>query len=320
VLAGVAETFSTELTMHLSFKYLLHRLIDYAGLFPPAALDMTSAVRNYAAYYSGEQAWMLGRFVVPVARLNEFRQAAAGLLPDGGWEGDDYWRLSALAGADLAADLETIASFNHHYATLPPPWAEGLAKIDTIEIKVNQPTEIERLMKLIPDKLTPYFEIPIADDPAELVKAIADVEARAKVRTGGVTPDALPSSHDLARFIATCAKADVPFKATAGLHHPLRSVNRLTYEPGSATALMHGFLNVFIAAGFAQFGLETELLVEILEEREPEAFVFDSGGVRWRGHDLVLAHLRNTRSLFAISFGSCSFAEPVEDLRRLGLL
>lgn len=306
--------------MHLSFKYLLHGLIDYAGLFPPAALDMTSAVRNYAAYYSSEQAWMLGRFVVPVARLDEFRQTAAGQLPDGGWEGDEYWRLSALAGADLAADLETIASFNHHYATLPPPWSEGLAKVDTIEIKANQPAEIERLMRLIPAKLTPYFEIPIAADPAALVKTIAEAEARAKVRTGGITPDAFPSSHDLARFIAACAQADVPFKATAGLHHPLRSIHRLTYEPDSPTALMHGFLNVFIAAGFAQFGMETELLVEILEERSPEAFVFDGGGVRWREHDLVLAHLRNTRSLFALSFGSCSFTEPVEELQQLGFL
>jgi hypothetical protein len=306
--------------MHLSFKYLLHRLIDYAGLFPPAALDMTSAVRNYAAYYSSEQAWMLGRFVVPVARLDEFRQAAAVQLPDGGWEGDEYWRLSALAGDDLASDLEAIASFNHHYATLPPPWSEGLAKVDTIEIKAHQPAEIERLMRLIPAKLTSYFEIPITTDPTDFVKALADVEARAKVRTGGVTPDAFPSSHELARFIATCAQADVPFKATAGLHHPLRSVNRLTYEPDSVSALMHGFLNVFIAAGFAQFGMETELLVEILEERLPEAFVFDGGGVRWREHDLVLAHLRNTRSLFALSFGSCSFTEPVEELQQLGFL
>jgi hypothetical protein len=34
----------------------------------------------------------------------------------------------------------------------------------------------------------------------------------------------------------------------------------------------------------------------------------------------VLAHLRNTRSLFAVSFGSCSFTEPLEDLQRLKLL
>ncbi len=320
MLAGIAEAFQTGLTMQLPLKYLLHRLIDYAGLFPPAGLEMAAAVNNYAAYYGGEHAWMLGRFIVPVSRLAEFRQAAVDLLPDGGWEGDEYWRLSALAGTDLAADLESIAAFNQHYASLPYPYAGGLAKIDTLEIKAEQPAEIKRLMKLIPAQLTPYFEIPLTGNPAELIRAIADAGARAKVRTGGVTAAAFPSAHDLARFIAACASEDVPFKATAGLHHPLRSVQRLNYEPASATALMFGFLNLFLAAGFAQFGLEPELLVEVLEERAPEAFVFDGGGVRWRGHDLVLAHLRNTRTLFALSFGSCSFTEPVEDLQKLGLL
>ncbi len=306
--------------MQFSLKYLLHRLIDYAGLFPPAGLEMAAAVNNYAAYYGGAHAWMLGRFIVPVSRLAEFRQAAAGLLPAGGWEGDEYWRLSALAGTDLAADLESIATFNQHYASLPYPYAEGLAKIDTLEIKAEQPAEIEGLMKLLPAKLTPYFEIPLTGNLPELIRATADAGARAKVRTGGVTAAAFPSAHDLARFIAACASEDVPFKATAGLHHPLRSVNRLTYAPDSTTALMYGFLNVFIAASFAQFGLESELLAEVLEERSPQAFVFDGGGVRWRGHDLVLAHLRNTRNLFAMSFGSCSFTEPIEDLQKLGLL
>jgi hypothetical protein len=296
--------------MHKSIQALLTGLIDYAGLFPPAALDMPTAVRNYAAYRSSEYGWMLGRFVVPVARLAELEAAAADHLPLP--DANEAWLLTVLAGADLNADLTKIAEFNQRH--------EQRVLIDTLEIKTASAAEIQQAAELAHGKLAVYCEIPIADDPAKLVNTIADAELRAKVRTGGVIAEAFPSSHDLARFIATCAEADVPFKATAGLHHPLRSVNRLTYEPDSAPALMHGFLNVFIAAGFAQFGLETERLVEILEERAPETFVFDSGGVRWRDNDLVLAHLRNTRSLFAISFGSCSFTEPLEDLQRLGLL
>ena len=76
--------------------------------------------------------------------------------------------------------------------------------------------------------------------------------ARAKVRTGGVTEGAFPASHALARFIQSCADAGVPFKATAGLHHPLRGEYRLTYEPGSPHGMMFGFLNVFLAAAFAR--------------------------------------------------------------------
>jgi hypothetical protein len=57
---------------------LLRDLIDYAGLFPPASLDMAAAVANYDSYSRSEWNWILGRFIVPVARLGEFEEA----LPD----------------------------------------------------------------------------------------------------------------------------------------------------------------------------------------------------------------------------------------------
>ncbi len=304
--------------MNPTLREFLTDIVDYAGLFPPAALDMRSAVRNYAAYWQGENSRWLGRFVVPAAKLDEFERAAVGLLPDIGWEGNNFWRLSALGGADLSSDLKRIAEFNARYAGLNS--SAGAAIIDAMEIKAEQAAEIETAMAIMPEKLAPYFEIPIANDSTELIKTIAEAGARAKVRTGGVTADAFPSSSDLARFIAACAEEDVPFKATAGLHHPIRSINKLTYEPGSATAMMHGFLNVFLAAAFAQNGMSAEGLESLLEEKSPEAFQFSIGGVKWRGQELVRAHLRNTRSLLAISFGSCSFTEPVEDLQRLHLL
>jgi hypothetical protein len=298
--------------MNHSLRDLLSGLIDYAGLFPPAALDMRTATRRYAEYREGEYRWALGRFVLPVARLDEFEKAAEGILPDGGWEGDDFWRLSALGGDDLPSDLNRIAEFNQKRA--------GAAVIDTIEIKAGRVGDIENVVKLTPANLMPYFEVSIGDDPTELIKSIAEAEARAKVRTGGVTADAFPSSFDLARFIKICAEEDVPFKATAGLHHPLRSVNTLTYAPDSASAMMHGFLNVFLAAAFAQSGLDVDRLVELLEEKSPEAFQFDSGGVTWRDEMIVRGQLRNSRNLLAIAFGSCSFEDPIDDLKKIGLL
>ena len=304
--------------MKAIIRDLLTHLIDYAGLFPPATLDMQSAVKNYASYRKGENSRWLGRFIIPVARLEEFENAAEGLLPDGGWEGDDFWRLSALTGSDLSADLNKIAKFNHKYATLDS--RAGVAIIDTIEAKAESSSEIVAAKKLTPEKLTTYFEIPIAQDPTELIQTIGVEGAFAKVRTGGVTADAFPASQNLARFIAACAEEDVAFKATAGLHHPLRSVNRLTYKPDSQSAMMHGFLNVFLAAAFAQNGLDVEQLAEILDETSPEAFRFDEGCVFWRDEILVVGHIRNARNLFSISFGSCSFTEPIEDLQRLQLL
>jgi hypothetical protein len=298
--------------MNYSLRDLLSGLIDYAGLFPPAALDMPTAARKYAEYRESEYRWALGRFVVPVARLDEFEKAVEGILPSGDQERDEFWRLSALSGDDLSSDLNRIAEFNQKRA--------GAAVIDTIEIKAARLADVENAMRLTPANLTAYFEIPVSDDPTQLIKSIAETEARAKVRSGGVIADAFPSSFELARFIKICAEEDVPFKATAGLHHPLRSVNRLTYAPDSASAIMHGFLNVFLAAAFAQSGMDVDRLVELLEEQSPEAFQFDSGGVTWRDEMIVRGQLRNSRNLLAIAFGSCSFEEPIEDLKKIGLL
>lgn len=302
--------------MNQTVRDLLTNLMDYAGLFPPAALDMATAARNYAAYRRGETNWMLGRFICPVARLEEFERESAEFLPrdaDDGW-----WSLSALAGENLEADLAKISGFNHRHVI-----GQQAVMIDTIEIKATTAAEIEAAMRVMHPTLACYIEIPIANDPqilAGLIKSVADNGARAKVRTGGVTADVFPSSLTLARFIKACADKGVAFKATAGLHHPLRSVNKLTYQPDSVTAMMHGFLNVFLAAAFAQNGMDIDRLVELLEEKSPEAFQFDNDCVRWRDEMIARERLQSARNHFAIAFGSCSFEEPVGDLKRIGLL
>ena len=301
--------------MNKSLRFLLENLIDYAGLFPPAELPMAEAVRNYAAYRQSEHAWMLGKFIVPASRLEEFEQAAANCWPSVGENG--FWKLSALGSANLQDDLAQINRFSRRRTVGETAAA---VMIDTIEFKAATVAEIEAAMQVMHPTLTCFIEIPIAQDPTELLKAIGEHGAFAKVRTGGVTADVFPTSQNLARFIAKCAEEDVGFKATAGLHHPLRSMNRLTYKPDSESAMMHGFLNVFLAAAFAQNGLDAEQLAEMLEETSPDAFRFEEGCVYWRDEMLVVAHIRNARHLFSISFGSGSFTEPIEDLQRLHLL
>ena len=296
-------------------RSLLENLIDYAGLFPPAELPMAEAVKNYAAYRQSKHAWMLGKFIVPAARLEEFEQAAEGYWPLDGEAG--FWKLSALGGANLNDDLAAINRFSRRHSLGEQAAA---VMVDAIEFKASTVAEIQTAMRTMHPTLTCFIEIPIHEDPTELIRAIGAEGAFAKVRTGGVTADAFPSSQNLARFLAICAKEDVGFKATAGLHHPLRSVNRLTYEPDSASAWMHGFLNVFLAAAFAQNGMDAARLVEVLKETSLDAFRFEPDAVFWRDEMLVIAHVRNTRSLFAMSFGSCSFTEPIEDLQKLHLL
>lgn len=295
-------------------RALLEGLIDYAGLFPPARLDMPAAVGEYAAQRESGAAWMLGRFIVPSARLEEMEDAAAALLPrDAGVE---PWRISMLGGTDPADDAERVWAFNERHAHT----GLGRAVIDTMELRAADASALERAVRSAPAGVTSYVEIPVADDPSDLIGVLRRLGARAKVRTGGVTADAFPAPAHLARFIRAAVDAGVPFKATAGLHHPIRGEFRLTYEPDSAAGTMYGFLNVFLAAGFAAQGLELGELEAMLTETDPSSLAFDDRGIAWRGRRLDLNDLRHLRARGAVAFGSCSFSEPVADLRALRIL
>jgi hypothetical protein len=291
-----------------AIRVLLRNSIDYAGLFPPAALDMRSAVENYAGYRAGEGAWALGRFVLPVSRLDELWEAASGFIRTSA--AHQPWQLAGLAGSDLERDLAAIAEFNQR---------ERNARVDTIEFKAGTIAALQGAMHRVPDHLQAYIEIPIEHDPESLVAAVAKVGARAKVRTGGVTSDAFPVPEDLTRFLAACIRTPVAFKATAGLHHPLRAEYRLTYAPDSSSCAMFGFLNLFLATAFLRAGMHPENGMRVLEERNPSAFRIDSREVRWGDHRLDLEDLRRAREVI-VSFGSCSFIEPLSELHALHLL
>lgn len=293
---------------------LLQNSIDYAGLFPPAGLDMPAAVANYARYVSGPDSWALGRFVLPIERIGEFEAAARPYLSIEGRHAP--WHLSALVGANLQADLAAVARFNSATtaASVPP------VLIDSLELKASSPSAAEDSTRMLPPHLQAYIEIPIAGDPSGLITAIARAGRRAKVRTGGITADAFPASPDLIRFMAACLRAGVPFKATAGLHHPLRAEYNLTYEADSPRGLMFGFLNLFLAAAFLQAGLDEATAERLLEERSLEAFQIGEQSAQWREHRLTLGDLRRARRQALVSFGSCSFTEPLEALPTLGLL
>jgi hypothetical protein len=174
---------------------------------------------------------------------------------------------------------------------------------------------MDRALDLVPDTIFPFFEIPADSDPRGLIAALVGCEAAAKVRTGGVTAQAHPASGHLARFIDACARADVAFKATAGLHHPLYHLAE------SVGAHQFGFLNVFVGACMAhQIEMDVSTLVALLEEASVDAFSFDDDGLTWREHRLTAEQIEDARLTFAVSFGSCSVDEPCEDLRGLKLL
>ena len=280
---------------------LLTNLIDYAGLFPPAGLGMSEAVANYASYVAGEYAWILGRFVLPAARLEEFMQAQSAVKLR------KPWRLSCLAGGE--ADLSTVKHF----------YGQPGAQIDSIETKAETADQVTRLMADLPASPTAYFEVPL-NCSAELLSTIRQVGARAKVRTGGLVPEAIPPSDAVAGFLTRCASTRTPFKATAGLHHPVRCIRPLTYEAKAASAKMQGFLNVFLAAGLAYQGVPAEELTATLDLEDAQCFTFENQMIRCPQGTLSTDQIRAAREHFAVSFGSCSFEEPIRDLQTLRLL
>jgi hypothetical protein len=285
---------------------LLQNSIDYAGLYPPAGLELEPAVENYARYRSSGAAWALGRFVLPAGRLPELEIALS--RRSGGEAG--RWPLAALPGPDLPADLKAVALFNRRSAT---------TRVDTIEFRVDSPAGLRNTLPHLPADLQTYIEVPLNRDPAPLLEIIGASGARAKMRTGGVTPEAFPTAGDLLRFMAACIRSGIPFKATAGLHHPLRAEYRLTYAPDSAQGLMFGFLNVFLGAAFLRAGMSERETLDLLEERSRRAIRVEEEIIAWRGHQLNLDDIHRARESI-ISFGSCSFTEPLSDLEALGLL
>jgi hypothetical protein len=297
-----------------SVRALLGEAIDYAGLFPPAGLDMAASARNFAKFAAGPASWALGRFIVPVSRLEEFNFAVADLAVKGGAA---PWRLSVLGGSDPSADLDRIGAFNRWHGERD---ARLKAVIDTVEIKAATPQLVSQAAGELDESLRVFFEIPVERDPAELLAAIAETRRAAKVRTGGVTRESFPSAGELARFLDAALRAGVPFKATAGLHHAVRGSWPLTYERSEPRAMMHGFLNLFLCAAFMYDGMGLEEAEVLLAEEDGTAFRFDESGVEWQGHRIAADGIAAARRGFAVSFGSCSFEEPVEDLQKLGLL
>ena len=295
-------------TVPASLRALLSGLIDYAGLFPPAKLSLREATANFLRYARGPHAWMLGKFVLPAAQLGEFRDTVAGIPEAAGFA----FPLSVLLGGEPARDAELVREARD----------EGNAShsIKAIEFRASSMAMVAEISALFPKECTVFCEVPPKENLSHWLHAIHETRALAKIRTGGVTLDSFPSSADVAEFVMQCKSQGLGFKATAGLHHPVRSEHALTYESGSVCGVMHGFLNVFLGAVLANNGISKDQLVKILDDTQAESFRAAAETFQWNQVPASTSDIAATRQHFAISFGSCSFEEPIRDLRKLGLL
>ena len=282
--------------------------MDYAGLFPPAKLGMTEAIANYARYHQTQENWMLGRFVVPVSRLAELEQCLVNL----GIEDTLVrpWSLSVILSVNWRSQLKQIQAFN-----------SDKLRIAGVEFKPLPPEEIKRAIVDLPQGIESFFEIPLTENIASYLAVLENAPAAAKIRTGGLTVEAFPDVDRLCRFIFACAKTKVPFKATAGLHHPLFGNYSVSDEPDRFTTTMQGFLNLSILSTLIYWQKVTlEEASKLLQELSINSFQFQADQIIWQNYQVKRSQIQQARQYFFRSFGSCSFQEPLDELRELKLL
>ncbi len=286
-------------------RAVLSGFIDYAGLFPPAGLVMLEAVRNYAAYQRRDDAWALARFVVPVARLAELEHSLLELSEVERL--GTRWPLTALAGADIKADVAAVETFNACYV-------HGGPEVQSFEARVASPTEIRAIRAAVPPRYELYLEVQLGGDLPALLGTVRQAGAMAKIRTGGIRASEIPAPEAVLEFLAEAARARLPFKATAGLHHPVRGLAPLTYEPGSACGHLFGYLNVILAAVVLWHGRTREDALRLLTAESRSALGLGDEAIVWAGIRTEVEEIVRARREFMRAIGSCSFTEPLEEI------
>jgi hypothetical protein len=315
----------------LSLKTFANKLIDYAGLFPPANLSLAQAFHNYIFYVQCDYKWMLNKFIIPAKKLDELTELMAGMKIQGtvpfsilGSGGETAAEFSK----NFEDDLKNISSFKSKHA--------NLVSIDAFEVRL--PKDIfehednddildlmisvsDRLEKTFGKTIPVFYEAHMSDDYEQIiirtVETIASLDKACgfKLRTGGAEASAFPAAERVAFAIMTCCEFNVPMKCTAGLHHPIRHYNE------EVSSYMHGFLNVFGAAILAYVNnLDEQELLEVLNDEDPYEFVFTESGIQWKDEEVSNAQIKEAREKFMISYGSCSFDEPIDDLKTMELL
>ncbi len=316
--------------MSRALRAFMGGLVDYAGLFPPASLEVPAAVAEYAAHRTEAEAWMLGRFIAPAGRLAAIGEAAAAHLDAGA-----PWGFSVLVGArdDASAALAAVAGQAEQIGRFESA-LDGRVLVAGLEA----PLPLAAAASLAPELLKAlrgaglgrreiYLETPAGADDDAVLATIARAatgqaaetdgftRVGAKLRCGGVTADAFPSCERIAAVIAAAVRLDLPLKCTAGLHHPVR------HRSAEPDVMMHGFLNVFGAGLLAWAGpLSPGDLAACVAETDPAAFSFTADAFVWRDHRVEAGVIARIRQRYLAGFGSCSFAEPRADLQTLGML
>jgi len=290
-----------------TFEYFMHKIIDYAGLFPPANLGIKTALSNYRKYMDSSDNWMLGRFIIPADKLKMINPPF------------DYFLSVILADPnsdELTGRLQLFAPQIKAIETRLPDKFSNFQKIS------NHLHLVREAVKNAGIKKTDIFmEASAPDQCFELISALNKIKTGTKhrlgfkLRCGGLHTNDFPAAHKLAKAIKTCKQFDIPIKFTAGLHHAVKN-----YSDKYKT-MQYGFINVFSAAllSFA-CNLSEKEVENCLVDENFDNFVFTETDFSWKNQSMSANQIKQLRREKVIGFGSCSFEEPRAELKSLGLL
>lgn len=326
--------------MEASLKAFMEGIIDYAGLFPPADLSLDTSIQKYSQYRKSDDAWMLSRFIIPATRLGELKPYGETLFQEG-----DSFEFSV-----LGKGTETVSEYREHLQEVVKAVQDfheihgSRVTTDILEIKLpreavfaNDPELLNEIFEetgqlLNQSALTPrevFFEGAFDKNWRKEIGLILEILSESnqelerenvdqlgfKIRCGGVDAHMFPSVEQVAFALNTARERNLAAKATAGLHHPIRQYSE------SVQTKMHGFFNVFGGAMLSYaHDLSDDELAEILKEEDPDRFTFTNEGFKWKDLPVSTHEIAELRDVALVSFGSCSFDEPREDLENLGLM
>ena len=301
-----------------SLTLFLDKLIDYAGLFPPAQLEIGSSIRNYAEYVKSIDKWMMSQFIIPVSRLHEIPRELM----------EKFSKKHPLVLSLISGNIiNEIDIATHFFETYPEEviFSGHESRISDLSTFTQDLLDVHQLCKNQNFDFDSFYEVaPSQNWINEMNDAIAkiatfntnhNVNVGFKLRCGGVEAQMFPTVENIAHTILACRNSNLSMKFTAGLHHPIRHYSALVQTK------MYGFFNVFIGGMVAhKFNLELDALIEILIDENPDNFIFDDNGLNWKDYFISNSEIQTYRDKSFISYGSCSFNEPRADLQKLGLL
>jgi hypothetical protein len=301
-----------------SLTLFLDKLIDYAGLFPPAQLEIGPSLKNYAEYTQSIDGWMTSQFIIPVSRLHEI---PVDLMET--FSKKHPLALSLISGG-ITNEIDIV---DHFFETYPEKviFSGHESRISNLSTFTQDLLDVHQLCNNQIFAFNSFYEVGPSDNWSnEMNEAVSKISAfnteykanaGFKLRCGGVEAQMFPAAKNIAHTILACRNANLSMKFTAGLHHPVRHYNE------SVKTKMYGFFNIFIGGMVAhKYNLELDALIEILVDENPDNFTFDGNGLNWKDYFISNSEIQTYRDKSFISYGSCSFNEPRADLQKLGLL